>query len=390
MEADIVTMQDVFVASPPSEGEAYAVAHRLLMPLRSTGIKPHFLDKLAANNVVLPASFFSADDSDQVRASFAATGFPELTSEADRLRLDRSRGDLACGRVRSTPHPGGRRELVPIPPGHVCGAEGPGRADAEGERPCRGELPGAQPRPDEEHRPCARPFAVDARSSTGERTGSRQAVRERGGGRRSRRRRRVRALRDRADARRVVAVRSGGPDRRDDRRLAVGHRSLRRDRGGSQPSRRGFAPRARNRGRHRWRRRLELTFAQGRSVGSPRCSCGDLRDRHRRAGLHVVGSQAARGRHRRLIPPSVVGSRPDADIHCTQGRTVAHVAAHVPHDGPPGRARLADGEVCTVPSPGGRTCFPGAIPSRSPRPACSPPQRTARPEPLSWDSSSAR
>ena len=76
MEADIVTMQDVFVASPPSEGEAYAVAHRLLMPLRSTGIKPHFLDKLAANNVVLPASFFSADDSDQVRASFAATGFP--------------------------------------------------------------------------------------------------------------------------------------------------------------------------------------------------------------------------------------------------------------------------------------------------------------------------
>jgi hypothetical protein len=46
------------------------------MPLRSTGLKPHFLEKLAANNVVLPASFFSADDSDQVRASFAATGFP--------------------------------------------------------------------------------------------------------------------------------------------------------------------------------------------------------------------------------------------------------------------------------------------------------------------------
>ena len=75
MEADIVTMQDVFVASPPTEGEAYAVAHRLLSPLRATGLKPHFLEKLAANNVVLPPSFFSADDSDQVRASFAATGF---------------------------------------------------------------------------------------------------------------------------------------------------------------------------------------------------------------------------------------------------------------------------------------------------------------------------
>jgi pilus assembly protein CpaF len=75
MEADVVTLQDVFVATPPSEEETYAVAHRLLSPLRATGLKPHFLEKLAANNVVLPPSFFVADDSDQVRASFAATGF---------------------------------------------------------------------------------------------------------------------------------------------------------------------------------------------------------------------------------------------------------------------------------------------------------------------------
>jgi pilus assembly protein CpaF len=75
MEADVVTLQDVFVASPPSEDEAIAVAHRLLSPLRATGLKPHFLERLAANNVVLPPSFFSGDDSDQVRASFAAAGF---------------------------------------------------------------------------------------------------------------------------------------------------------------------------------------------------------------------------------------------------------------------------------------------------------------------------
>jgi pilus assembly protein CpaF len=75
MESDVVTLQDIFVASPPSEGDTYAIAHRLLMPLRSTGLKPHFLEKMAANNVVLPASFFTIDDSDQVRASFAATGF---------------------------------------------------------------------------------------------------------------------------------------------------------------------------------------------------------------------------------------------------------------------------------------------------------------------------
>ncbi|MFL5964404.1 MAG: CpaF family protein [Gaiellaceae bacterium] len=75
MEADVVTMQDIFVASPPAEDDAYAGAHRLLSPLRATGLKPHFLEKLAANNVVLPPTFFSGDDPDQLRASFSAVGF---------------------------------------------------------------------------------------------------------------------------------------------------------------------------------------------------------------------------------------------------------------------------------------------------------------------------
>jgi len=75
MEADVVTLQDIFVASPPGEEEAYAGAHRLLSPLRATGLKPHFLEKLAANNVVLPPTFFSGDDPDQLRASFNASGF---------------------------------------------------------------------------------------------------------------------------------------------------------------------------------------------------------------------------------------------------------------------------------------------------------------------------
>jgi pilus assembly protein CpaF len=75
MEADVVTLQDIFVASPPGEGEAISGAHRLLSPLRATGLKPHFLEKLAANNVVLPPTFFSSDDPDQLRASFASSGF---------------------------------------------------------------------------------------------------------------------------------------------------------------------------------------------------------------------------------------------------------------------------------------------------------------------------
>jgi pilus assembly protein CpaF len=75
MEADVVTLQDVFVASPPGEEEAYTGAHRLLSPLRATGLKPHFLEKLAANNVVLPPTFFTGEDPEQLRASFSATGF---------------------------------------------------------------------------------------------------------------------------------------------------------------------------------------------------------------------------------------------------------------------------------------------------------------------------
>src|SRR6266480_3731028 len=75
MESDVVTLQDVFVAKPPDENQSYGGMHRLLSPLRATGLKPHFLEKLAANDVVLPPTFFAEDDAEQVRASFAATGF---------------------------------------------------------------------------------------------------------------------------------------------------------------------------------------------------------------------------------------------------------------------------------------------------------------------------
>jgi pilus assembly protein CpaF len=75
MEADVVTMQDIFAAAPPGEAESYASAHRLLSPLRATGLKPHFMEKLAVNNVVLPSTFFSGEDPDQLRASFASAGF---------------------------------------------------------------------------------------------------------------------------------------------------------------------------------------------------------------------------------------------------------------------------------------------------------------------------
>ena len=73
MESDVVTLQDLFVAAAPNEEEA-ARTKRLLTPLRATGLKPHFLEKLTANNVVLPQAFFQSDDED-VRAAFAVNGF---------------------------------------------------------------------------------------------------------------------------------------------------------------------------------------------------------------------------------------------------------------------------------------------------------------------------
>ena len=61
MEGEVVTLQDIFVAKPPDEEFAYSArTHSLLEPLRSTGLKPQFLEKLAANGAVLPPSFLEA------------------------------------------------------------------------------------------------------------------------------------------------------------------------------------------------------------------------------------------------------------------------------------------------------------------------------------------
>jgi pilus assembly protein CpaF len=63
MESETVTMQDIFVAKPPDEESAAETgAIRLLSPLKCSGLKPHFMDKMAANGVVLQPSFFSQDD----------------------------------------------------------------------------------------------------------------------------------------------------------------------------------------------------------------------------------------------------------------------------------------------------------------------------------------
>jgi pilus assembly protein CpaF len=76
MESDVVTMQDIFVAKPPDEETAQAMhALRLLNPLHCTGLKPHFLEKMAANGVSLPPTFFEQEDEGNVRSSFQTASF---------------------------------------------------------------------------------------------------------------------------------------------------------------------------------------------------------------------------------------------------------------------------------------------------------------------------
>jgi pilus assembly protein CpaF len=73
MESDVITLQDVFLAKPPDEEIATQVrGTRLLAPLSCTGLKPHFLEKLAANGVILPQTFFTADD--DLRSTFTSFG----------------------------------------------------------------------------------------------------------------------------------------------------------------------------------------------------------------------------------------------------------------------------------------------------------------------------
>jgi pilus assembly protein CpaF len=63
MEAEVVTLQDLFVAKPPQGDQLDVIPERrtLLEPLRCTGLKPHFYEKLSANGVTLPTELFQFD-----------------------------------------------------------------------------------------------------------------------------------------------------------------------------------------------------------------------------------------------------------------------------------------------------------------------------------------
>jgi pilus assembly protein CpaF len=77
MEGETITLQDVFIARPPDEETSQGTKGlRLLGPLQCAGLKPHFLEKMAGNGVVLPAAFFENEEDDATgRGAFATANF---------------------------------------------------------------------------------------------------------------------------------------------------------------------------------------------------------------------------------------------------------------------------------------------------------------------------
>jgi hypothetical protein len=73
MESDVITLQEIFVAKPPDEDSGAAGRSlALLSPLACTGLKPHFLEKMASSGVTLPPAFFEREDLISARPAFAA------------------------------------------------------------------------------------------------------------------------------------------------------------------------------------------------------------------------------------------------------------------------------------------------------------------------------
>jgi pilus assembly protein CpaF len=74
MESDVITLQDIFHAKPPDEESTIGATVRLLGPLQCTGLKPHFLDKMAAHGVALQPNFFDEEENGY-RSTLAAANF---------------------------------------------------------------------------------------------------------------------------------------------------------------------------------------------------------------------------------------------------------------------------------------------------------------------------
>ena len=176
MESDVITLQDIFIAKPPTEEqEASQPRSRLLSPLNCTGLKPNFLDKMAANGVDAAAELLHEGRqrrsgrrsgprrrrSSREPSSETASGSPppaSLSSPSSCRPPRRPRcrcGESMRVRIRrSAP----RSSRSPV---------STDAADRDGERPRRRRPRGDEPRPRQVDRARNRPLAVDEGQAAG-------------------------------------------------------------------------------------------------------------------------------------------------------------------------------------------------------------------------------
>ena len=234
MESEVITLQDIFHAKPPDEQTASSgVGVRLLTPLACSGLKPNFLDKMAANGVMLQSSFFSKDDDTdtpvsrpgppglEVQGSISMSRF-RLAVAGPRVHHPRTPGRRSCGCAASR----SRRDRLSDHPRVDLHAERRWQACSVGERHAGRGLPGAKPRERQGDRHRDRPLAVHARQAAGRRFGRRARVR---GGKAGPRRALRHCLRlEGVDAVAVLdrQARRGSPARAHDDRLGEGDGAL--------------------------------------------------------------------------------------------------------------------------------------------------------------------
>ena len=77
MESDVITLQDLFVAKAPDEDSAATATRssRLLRRSPARGLKPHFLEKMAANGVAAAAARSSVPKRPGGRPTFSAAPY---------------------------------------------------------------------------------------------------------------------------------------------------------------------------------------------------------------------------------------------------------------------------------------------------------------------------
>ena len=169
MESDVITLQDVYIAKPPDEDEAQEPGKpvNLLNPLACTGLKPQFLEKMAAERghaaavllrrqLDLPAELRSRELR-RVRVSRRAPRLLVAAVLAALVDTGRGGASLSLRGIDTSGYPTVRVTVVaPV-------AQVGGPADADRERQPGRRPPRRQPRRDEERRGRDRPLALDGR-----------------------------------------------------------------------------------------------------------------------------------------------------------------------------------------------------------------------------------